>query len=100
MYFPFHCDQLLLMSHIYLSSFVKRVPAVSFKPATPAHTDHGRVIKSFWLQMPEFVLWIAASQTILGVALDCNFYLGVLRAAQCAARCCQFLGEFPRVLQG
>ena len=47
MYFPFHCDPLLFMSHLFLSSFVKRVPAVCFKLATSAHTDHGRVIQSF-----------------------------------------------------
>ena len=36
MYFPFHCDPLLFVSHLTLSFFVKRVPAVCLKPANPA----------------------------------------------------------------
>ena len=77
MYFPFHCDPLLFMSHLFLSSLVKRVPAVCFKRATPAHTDHGRVIKSFCRslfcgsrrlrQSPE-LLWTAIS---FGSPLGC-----------------------------
>ena len=77
MSFPFHCDPLLFMSHLFLSSLVKRILAVCFKPATPAHTDHGRVIKSFWRssfcgsrglrQSPE-LLWTAIS---FGSPLSC-----------------------------
>ena len=77
MYFPFHCNPRLFMSHLFLSSLVKRVSAVCFKPATPADTDHGRVIKSFCRssfcgsrrlrQSPE-LLWTAIS---FGSPLGC-----------------------------
>ena len=77
MYFPFHCDPLLFTSHLFLSSFVKRVPAVCFRPATPADSHHGDVIKAFcrssfcrWRhlrQSPE-LLWTAIS---FGSPLGC-----------------------------